>query len=200
MQNHFSQGTAREYVGGAFDHIGRWQFDYITATPEYNKRKTFLDLACGNMRLGKHLIPHNNKGKYIGFDCEQGLIDTGIAYELAEGWEAKQPRFIVDSNFDFGVTDVDYVWSNSLFSHLTEGDIQRCFIKLLDATKQNATFYFTFFEGGPRINPPQSHARRDFVYSMHQMSTFALASGWEIQRAEHQTHPRNQTVCRATRI
>ena len=202
MTDHFDQPGAREYVGGDFENIGAWQLGFIQHTPEFSARKKFLDLACGNFRLGKHLIPQLNKGRYVGFDSDQRIVDAGLQYELCEAAHKKNPHICVNTDFEFDFDGVQYVWSNSLFSHLTSHDIQKCMHNLVSATTSDAVFYFTFFEGSRRINPDVSDARKDFYYTAQQIITIALAAGWNCEPAEinGHPHPRKQTIMRATKI
>ena len=201
-KNNFDRQSAREYVGGDFDNIGQWQFDEICQTPEFHNDIQFLDLACGCLRLGKLMIPYLNENRYTGIDANNELINIGLDFEITETVQKfKRPLLICNDKFEFdNIGPFEYVWANSLFSHLTIQDIKTCFKNLLPVMEPKGVFYFTYFEGLQQ-NPSQSHSRKDFRYQESDIVMAGLSTGWKIKR--HQpvnNHPRNQKIMKATAI
>ena len=193
----------REYVGGDFDNIGRWQRDYIIDTLGLQTTDSFLDVACGCLRLGTHLIPYLDSDNYYGIDSNQDILDAGISDEIsAELLATKSPTLTVNSNFDFGFVDnnVSLAWANSLFSHLTLSDAETCLTNLQAVTDR---FVFTYFDTDllkhTKQNPDQSHARKDFYYSAEQIQVLAEQTGWSYNKLDTQTHPRKQTIIELTK-
>ena len=47
----------RRYVGGLWDEMGRMQFEFLTSRG-LQSYHTLIDVACGSLRAGVHLIPY----------------------------------------------------------------------------------------------------------------------------------------------
>jgi len=191
MENH------RSYVGGDFDRIGLWQFETLKDIANVHQNTTVLDIACGSLRLGKHLIPYLNRGKYFGIEAYGRILKEGIVNEL-ESDLSKEPSFAINSTFDFNFCSAyDVAWANSLFSHLTPLDIAKCFKNLKSISTTESVFYFTYFEENrwkkESRNPTTSHARKDFFYQPSTIEEIANNTGWRVERVQIQ-HPREQTI------
>lgn len=91
----------RVFVGGKWNEIGRLQFEFLKhngLTPD----TCLLDIGCGSLRAGVHIINYLNTKKYLGLDKENELIRLGIEKELGiENFKEKLPEFIISNNFDF---------------------------------------------------------------------------------------------------
>jgi len=190
----------RVYVGGDFEKIGQWQFDFLLNQGSLKPNNIFLDIACGSLRLGRKMIPYLDDNCYFGIDSNEEILKKGIELELKD--ESKSPQFSVNSNFDFSFCSrYDIAWANSLFSHLTKSDIEKCFVNLKKISQQGNLFYSTYFEesGGKTEdkNPSESHARKDFYYKFETICEIANRSGWEIEKIESTNHPRNQKIIKA---
>ena len=188
----------RVFVGGDFDKIGKWQFDYLLKHMAMVESDRFLDIACGSLRLGKFMIPFLDKGNYYGLEAEQEILDAGIKVEL--GTTDREPKFSVNRmfNFDF-CRRYDIAWSNSLLSHLTITDISLLFNNLRSCTSNSSRFYFTYFDRGVSgklhyVNPDQSHARKDFYYSQQEILSLLSDAGWYGELMTEQSHPRKQQI------
>ena len=190
----------RQYVGGMWHEIGRLQFDFLVARglrPDHY----FLDVACGSLRAGVHLIPYLEPGHYLGIDKEVGLIQAGIDQELGRAiYEAKRPMFVVDDQFSFGRFGVqpDFVMAQSLFTHLTSAHIIQCLRKLTKVIASGGEVYATFFEPEhpDHANPKQSNSTMRFSYTRDQMDAFGRASGFESEYIGDWHHPRGQLMIR----
>jgi SAM-dependent methyltransferase len=187
----------REYVGGDFERIGLWQFNTLKDIADIQPNTTILDIACGSLRLGKHLIPYLNTGKYYGLEAYDRMLNEGIDKELHNDL-SKRPSFAINSTFDFNFCpSYDVAWANSLFSHLVKEDIAKCFSNLKTISSNDSVFYFTYFEENQqkkeKQNPTESHARKDFYYKQSTMEEIANSVGWKLERAKV-IHPRSQTI------
>jgi hypothetical protein len=67
----------RLYVGGAWDEIGKLQFDFLKQQG-LKPYHYLLDIACGALRLGVRAIPYLERGHYLGIEKEEGLIAAGV--------------------------------------------------------------------------------------------------------------------------
>lgn len=212
-ENEIKSLGARQYVGGLFEEIGKWQFDLITKNQTLSKQTRFLDVACGCFRLGKHMIDYLDDNHYYGFDIADDVVNHGINQELREDQKPgsqKNPTVWITDTFDLSKVSEGYdlAWANSLFSHLDVEDIQNCFEGLNKVSEKNNTFMFTYFNhhnpevvnGNQRNWQGKSHSNRMFVYSLKEMQEIAGGYGWEVNPLQTQTHPRGQLVVKSVKI
>src|SRR5438309_10445538 len=85
----------RAYVGPPedYDLIAAIAFNLLT-TQGLRQHHTLLDVGCGSLRIGRWLIPYLNRGKYLGFEPNEWLVEQGIKRELGEALlEIKRPTF-----------------------------------------------------------------------------------------------------------
>jgi SAM-dependent methyltransferase len=165
------KAEARHYVGSAqdFDRIGDWQYKWLIKN--IKKTDRFLDFGCGSMRLGKHLIPWLNSGRYIGIDFRQDVIDAGLEneFENIAVLTEKKPQFICNSVFDLSSIQnkIDVIWVYAVFIHLNDTNVKLALKNCLDALSDDGVIYCTFHQKavGPKPN-------EDFVYSGRTQSTY----------------------------
>lgn len=202
----FEQGAAgiaaaghRKYVGGLWEQLGRLQLDFLLREglrPEH----VLLDIACGSLRAGVHLIPYLNAGHYLGIDKEQALIEAGVRDELSAQVRAvKQPRFVASDAFEFEQFNArpDYALAQSLFSHLPEEPIRTCFQKLRQVIADDGLFYATFFEAEQaQSNASSAHDHQRFQYTRQQIEAFGRDTGWTPEYIGEWGHPRGQIMVR----
>jgi SAM-dependent methyltransferase len=165
----------RNFVGGLWDEIGRLQFDFLVSEG-LEPGHVLLDIGCGSLRGGVHLIPYLEPGNYLGIDKHAELIEAGLA-ELGTVAE-RRPEFVVSGDFEFErfTKRPDYAIAQSLFTHLTRRDISRCLRRLRDFAPE-CQLYATFFKGPSRDNPPQSNSRRTFRYRPATLERVASSAG-----------------------
>jgi SAM-dependent methyltransferase len=77
-----------------------------------------LDVGCGTLRVGRHLILLLNPGCYTGLEPEEEMVQRSIAEPplCPELLEYKQPRFIYNATFDVD-GQFDFVLANQVFFH-----------------------------------------------------------------------------------
>ena len=162
-----------------------------------------MDMACGALRLGQFLIPYLHRGHYIGVDVTRTLIDAGLEHELSPGIvKMKKPQFIINDSFDLSdCPPFDMAVAQSLFTHLTLDDIERCGRGLRAAARPGSVFLFTWFEGEGTTNPEgPSHANRSWWYPYEAVAERLAAGGWAPDRLGNWNHPRNQMLGSATAV
>lgn len=187
----------RTFVGGDFEAIGKWQFNYLINQVGISPSDVFLDIACGCLRLGRHIIPYLDKNNYYGLEADRRILEAGIQHEL--GPTDRTPNFSINSVFDFDFCkSYNVAWANSLLTHLTVEDIKVLFINLRKISTNTSRFYFTYFDktlaGVKAPNPEQSHARKDFFYEYNHLIEILSETGWEGKKCEVQNHPRKQQI------
>lgn len=198
---HGPQGIAqvghRHYVGGMFDEIGRLQFEFLVEQG-LEPGHAMLDIACGCLRAGRHLIPYLDAGRYMGIDKEADLIAAGLREELPPGLaERKRPRLLVNGAFEFerfGVSP-DFALAQSLFTHLPTAPIERCLRSLRRVAAEEGRFYATFFEAEEAsANPAEAHDHLCFFFTRDEMARMGMKTGWEAEYIGEWGHPRNQRM------
>lgn len=186
----------RQYVGGLWEKIGKLQFDFLLAQG-LKSSDCFLDIACGSLRAGIHLIPYLDTGKYLGLDRESALIELGIEKELGQALnEEKKPEFVISDSFEFGKFSQKPQFSiaQSLFTHLVPKDIRLCLANLRQFVEPGHVFFATFFEGDSSGNRPKSHTHAGFKYSKEEMEGFGKDVGWKATYIGDWNHPRKQMM------
>ncbi len=194
----------RAYVGAVDSEtwygIGKRQYHFLVSEG-LTARHKFLDVACGSLRLGQFLIPMLGTGAYFGLEGEPELVEAGLKHELLYGIiSQKKPVFAFNYDFDVSTFEsFDYAMAQSLFTHLTLEDIEKCFRNLRAKAHAGSRLYATFFEGASASNPKgESHANKDWYYQFSQIEEIAVESGWRLAYIGDWGHERGQKMIRAT--
>ena len=195
----------RNYVGGedceSWYGIGKLQYHFLMyqGLEHYH---TFLDVACGSLRLGQYLIPILDNHNYYGIDGNEELVKQGLKNEFPnkELLNYKKPNFSYNYNFDFSFSDCqfshfDFAMAQSLFTHLTLSDIELCFKNIVRKMNQESRFYFTFFEGSSKNNPTiESDPHCGWFYSFEELQFIAEQFNLRLNYIGDWGHPRNQKI------
>ena len=187
----------RAYAGGLSEEIGRLQFDFLVSRglrPSHH----LVDVGCGSLRAGIHLIRYLGVGRYCGMEKERDLIRTGITEELGRVlFDAKRPLFIVTDRFAFECCDnpPDFALAQSLFTHLAPDSIGLCLENLRTRINDDGVFFATFNEARTaKPNPAESHDHEKFSYTRSQMEDFGKRTGWIPTYIGDWGHPRGQVM------
>src|SRR5438045_5934213 len=77
-----------------YDLIAAMAFNLLT-TVGLRQHHSLLDVGCGSLRIGRVLIPYLNRGKYVGVEPNEWLVEEGIRRELGQSLvEIKGPTFL----------------------------------------------------------------------------------------------------------
>lgn len=141
----------RAFVGPPekYDLICAMQFNLLTSLGlrEYH----FLaDIGCGSLRGGKLFIPYLLRSHYFGIEPNQWLIEEGIKNELSTDIiHNKQPVFTNDNNFTLTAFNkkFDFILAQSIFSHASQSQIERCLSEVKKVMKATSIFVATFIIG-----------------------------------------------------
>ena len=191
----------REYVGGLWDEVGRLQLRFLRGQG-LQPRHRLLDIGCGSLRGGVHLIRFLDPGRYAGVDKEPVLLRLGAEHELGPAMlRAKQPVLLPLADFEFErlPASPDIAWAHSLFTHLPMRDIRLCLTNLRAAIPPGGVLYATFAEcDTPADNPAEPHDHRLFEYTLEEMVEAGLATGWRVEHLGKWGHPRGHRMVRFT--
>ena len=209
IQRAVDRGEHREVVGGLWDEIGKLQYRFLI-DHGLRPQHIFLDIGCGSLRAGVHLIRYLDAGNYIGVDINQSLLDAGFTVELnATGLQGRIPRenlvCLPEFEFDRLGRQFDFALAHSLFTHLTFNRIRRCLERVAPVINVGGRIFATFFELPRTVSPSvaYTHDPGDIVtydtrdpYHYKLADFFHAASGlpWQIHYIGNWDHPRGQRM------
>jgi SAM-dependent methyltransferase len=150
-ENRAGARNYRAWVGpvSRFDTISAQQFGLLTLGG-LRDRHTMLDIGCGSLRAGRLFITYLQPGHYYGLEPEKWVLEEGIREMLGQEFiDLRQPTFSHDANFtltDFGQT-FDFLLAQSIFSHTTRDQMERCFSEARKVVHPESKFFATFVPG-----------------------------------------------------
>lgn len=204
----------RDFVGGLWELAGEHQMRFLLARG-LRPWMRVLDLGCGCLRGGLHLVRFLDCGRYYGIDVNASLLAAAwLELEVA----GLVPRLPVENllrsdelaGWRFGV-DFDVVLAHSLFTHLPPAWLRRSLGDLLRCVKPGGRLFATYFEwpagwpaGEPLVHQPGgivSYSGRDpFHYRVEDLREAAAGLPWELEVVGEWGHPRGQRMAIYTRI
>lgn len=195
----------REFVGGLWDQIGQLQLEFMLSQG-LQPAHTLVDIGCGALRGGVHLIRYLEPGRYFGLDINSSLIRAGRNELEDAGLIGKVPSLLVNSQFElfrFGRT-FDYGISVSLFTHLYLNHIGRCLAEMRTVMEPSSRFYCTFFEApsavhlSPIRHTPggvtTSYDSDPFHYAFEEIREMGARCGLAVTLIGEWNHPRGQRM------
>ncbi|HEX2580546.1 MAG TPA: class I SAM-dependent methyltransferase [Dongiaceae bacterium] len=143
----------RAWVGRAdyYDVVGALQFQLLTM---FGMRETssLLDIGCGSLRGGRFAILYLEAGGYCGMEPDEHAwaITEGLQVHFGSDYiERKRPTFLHDGNFTLTKFQrrFDYLMAQSIFSHASRGQIDRCLGEAAKVMHGRSIFLATYFAG-----------------------------------------------------
>lgn len=195
------EADPREAVGGMWEEIGRLQFTFLV---EEGLRPSdrLLDIGCGTLRGGRHLIRHLEPGHYTGFDMSPKAIEAARALVEEEGLVDKSPRIFVnhDGSLRFDALRgeaFDVILAQSVFTHLPPSSIEECLSHVSNVMAEDGRFYFTFSSSAV----PERRSQKEYAYPFSFFEDLARLHGLHLDDVSRRyDHPRAQRMVRATRV
>lgn len=210
-QAELERGAHRAFIGGNWELLGRRQLDFLVAQG-LKPTDRFVDIGCGCLRAGRHLVDYLDPGHYWGVDANADLIRAGYERELIGPQRARLPRenLRVDDRFDvdFGV-QFDMAIAQSLFTHVSLNHVRLCLHRLAGSMRPGGVFYATFFEQRPgtpldRVvegaHKQQFSERNVYWYYASDLQWAATVGPWRYRYIGKWGHPRGQRMVEFTRI
>jgi SAM-dependent methyltransferase len=116
-------GAYKQYLGGGSAHWesrGKFQLDWLKSMG-LQPSNTLLDVGCGPLRAGMHLLKFLDEGNYCGIDYNRSFIDAARNIVETECLSEKRPKLCVLEDFSFGELGVsyDFVLAFSVLNHCT---------------------------------------------------------------------------------
>jgi len=202
----------RAQVGGLWDEVGALQIGFLRAQG-LRPSDTLLDVGCGCLRGGVHLVGYLEPGRYYGIDRDADLLRAGLEIELPRaGLAGRLPsdHLLLNDAFEagrFGAT-FDVGWAQSVFTHLTAPDIRRCLAEVARVVRPGGRFFATFFRAGEDVRLPVTHQpggivthpdRDPYHYRFADLEALAADLPWRASDLGGWAHPRAQQMARFDR-
>lgn len=208
-EQYVKEGRHRECVGGLWDELGKLPFEFMLSRGLSRENKV-IDIGCGCLRVGVHLVNYLLPGNYFGNDISKDLLEVGYRVELQNaGLNKKLPfkNLICDSDFNFKRfgENFDVALAQSLFTHLPLNHLKLCLYNLYGSMNSKGIFYATFFIA-PSANEwtmPLPHDPGGIVsrpcsdpyhYTIQDLKCVSSALGWEAMLIGDWGHPRDQQM------
>ena len=202
MRRDAAAGRHRESIGGHWETLGKLQFDLLVSQglrPEHR----LLDIGCGCLRAGVHLVRYLQPGRYYGIDASQALLEAGRTELAALRLERRVPpkNLICTADFDVSGFDVrfEFALAHSVFTHLSLNHLRLCLNHLSPQMETGGRFYVSFFEVSACRPVPDAFchgeittfaARDPFHYPFRDFEHMALGTGWRAHYVGEWEHPR----------
>lgn len=142
-----SSEAFKQHLGGGMEHWdqrGRFQLLFLKSMGLLPSSH-FLDIGCGPLRAGVHLIDYLNAGHYFGFDYNADFITAARSIVENQGLCNKRPTLACISDFDCtGQTqNADFAIAFSVLNHCSERERHVFFQRIATVLRAQARLYIT---------------------------------------------------------
>ena len=182
-------------VGGLWEELGKLQCDFLIQHG-LRPHHTLLDIGCGTLRGGRHLIRYLDHGNYSGMDISPKAIAYARQLVEQEGLAQKAPRLLVSSSRDlrfleFAAETFDCVLAHSVFSQLKPEHIEECFENVGRIMHDDSVFYFSYNDSPEfeQTGPKDFCQPSSFFESLAEHYRFSLKDC-----SDQFNHPRGQRM------
>jgi SAM-dependent methyltransferase len=211
-EEEIARGVHRRFIGGYWDD-GLRQVSFLTNNGLCPEHK-FLDVGCGALRAGRHLVDLLAPGNYYGIDANLSLIKAGYEVELSDEQRSRLPVANLRANDrfdgDFGV-QFDMAIAQSVFTHVSLNHIRLCLFRLGRVMRPGGTFFATFNEQ-PASTPidkiivrheggrPYLTEQNVFWFYRSDLQWASTFGPWRFRYIGDWGHPRRQMMVAFTRL
>jgi cyclopropane fatty-acyl-phospholipid synthase-like methyltransferase len=174
----------KSFVGPeeSYDAHGKTVFDLLIEEglePSHN----LLDIGCGSVRLGKHLIPFLDCKKYHGLEPDKKWLTKGLENEVPKDiLDLKKPTFSHVSDFsltDFdefsrwprAQTNFDFAVACQVFIHCGVEQLKQCLANVSPRMNPNARFYISVYISEETVEYPYVFKKR-YRHSSHKRTKY----------------------------
>jgi ABC-type polysaccharide/polyol phosphate transport system ATPase subunit len=204
-------GWHRVVPGGHWKEGGDWAFDLLQRQG-LQRGDPVLDMGCGALATGRHLLPFLEPGRYWGFDVNLALVQAGIMMELPRvgvGVPAERGFFLSNHEFDLSAVapPPKTAISEGFFSRLPLNRIARCIAAVIRRLDPQGRFYATWYDnpdprsfepidrGGFVTYPDAEPYHCPFAILASLCSAIgARAERLEVQAVAGSAHPRGESL------
>jgi len=189
----------KSYVGPpeVYERSGTLQFAHLKAAGLLPHHK-LIDVGCGSLRAGRHLIAYLEPEGYCGLEPNKWLIDEGVKHlGLAEVVKAKRPAFAYNADFDLAVFTIkpDFILAQSILSHTSRAQMRALFRGAAGVSHPGTLFFATYLKGA------DDYAGTEWIYPgparfrPETVRADAAAAGLDMQELDWE-HTHKQTWVR----
>ncbi len=198
-------GWHRVVPGERWLEGGEWAFELLRREG-LQPSDPVLDVGCGSLSTGRHLLPFLDPGRYWGFDTNHALMLAGVTMELPRvGVPAERGVYLFNQEFDLSGAPqrFQFAISEGLFSRLPLNRIARCIAAVTQRLASGGRFYATWFENpDPRSFDPIDRGgfttfpdAEPYHYPFAMLAGICDAIGACAERVEPgRTHPRGESL------
>lgn len=203
-------GKHRKWIGGHWDDHGLRQLNFLI---EHGLRPEdkLLDVGCGSLRAGRHLVDYLEPRNYYGIDANQSVIQAGYDHELTEDQRTKLPSTNLRASDRFGVdfgVQFDVALAQSVFTHISLNHIRLCLYRVAQVMRPGGRFYTTFNEqrtsfpvdGVVATKRPKYTERNVYWYYRGDIRWAAKFAPWEYRYIGKWGHPGGQRMIEFVRL
>ncbi|MCT2593896.1 class I SAM-dependent methyltransferase [Streptomyces sp. N2-109] len=158
--------------------LGKMQFDYLISHG-LSPADHVLDIGCGNLRAGHHLIRFLEPGNYHGLDISPDILLAAQRTLTEQGLQARLPYLTLVNDLRLAHLPAGHfqvVHAHSVFSHSPLEVIEECFGHVGRVLAPGGYFDFTYNRTG---GPEHQVLREDFYYRPGTLLALAAAHGLE---------------------
>ena len=140
-------GWHRVVPGNRWSEAGDWAFRLLRREG-LQRRQSVLDMGCGGLAAGRHLLAYLEPGHYWGFDVNHALMVAGVMFELPHmGVSRDQGTFVYNHEFDLtAVPPVSFAISEGFFSRIPLNRVARSVAAVLAKLEPGGRFYATWYD------------------------------------------------------
>jgi len=105
---------------------------------------TLLEIGCGVLRVGTHLINYLEPNGYAGVDIRSEVIDISHELVAENKLGSKNPALITSEKFGaeyFQDKRFNYVIAFQVLYHLSDDIVEDCFLEVAKRLSSNSKFY-----------------------------------------------------------
>jgi cyclopropane fatty-acyl-phospholipid synthase-like methyltransferase len=193
----------RRRVGGFWERMGAQQLAYLTDRG-LQPHHRLLDIGCGSLRGGVHLVRHLQAGHYAGIDRSARALEAGRR-ELAEAGLSDQQVQLTrtrEFDFDFGMR-FDFALAQSVFTHLPLNTIQLCLNRVQHHMVPGGQLFATYFPNPhgrghtepimTEVRPRPTYPHKDpYYYDVETFAWLCEPTSWRVSNLGGWDHPRGQ--------
>jgi len=140
---------------------------------------TFLDVGCGKLRVGRHLVDYLNSGNYTGMDVSPDALKKGREVLAEEDLQHEDVTLI--ENDDLKLRELegetfDFILSFEVFTHLKKSQVRECLEHVSNVMHGGSAFYFTFNQSGFE----RKFSSKTFIYDKDEIRSLAESNGFKV--------------------
>lgn len=180
-------------VGGLWDYLGPMQLAVLRAFG-LQPNHTVLDVGCGSLRGGRHLIRFLDPGNYTGLDISSELLRSANRLIQDEGLAAWKPQMLLTEGFKFREVDgrlFDIVHAFAVFTDIPIDLVEECFANLGKVLKPSGIFVATYDPGDHYLPDP---VRIGFQYPLQRLQAIGREHGYIVEPFLDFQHPRGHQM------